>query len=69
MTGPTRKPLLVRLYGWWYLCLGLAFASLAWRSVLLGAPVLGVVLRGVIAAGFGVLGGMTLRSARSFPRK
>ncbi|HXP84856.1 MAG TPA: hypothetical protein VN841_09060 [Bryobacteraceae bacterium] len=64
MTGPARKPLLIRLFGWWYLCLGLAFAALAWRSVLFGAPLLGVVLRGVIAVGFGVLGVMTLRSAR-----
>jgi hypothetical protein len=64
MTGPTRKPLLTWLFGSWYVCLGLAFAALAWRSVLFGAPLLGVVLRGVIALGFGLLGGMTLRSAR-----
>ena len=59
-----RKPLLLRLYGYWYLCLGLAFASLAWRSVLFGAPPLGIVLRCLIAAGFSVLGVITLRSAR-----
>jgi hypothetical protein len=64
MTGPPRKPLLIRLFAWWYLCLGLAFAALAWRSVLFGAPLLGVVLRVVIAMGFGVLGVITLRSGR-----
>jgi hypothetical protein len=64
MTGP-RKPLYVRLFGWWYLCLGLAFASLAWRNLLLGAPRLGIVLRCIVAAGFAVLGVMTLRAARS----
>jgi hypothetical protein len=64
MTRPPREPLFIRLFGWWYLCLGLAFGALAWRSALLGAPRLGVVLRIVIAAGFGVLGGFTLRSAR-----
>ena len=42
----------------------LAFASLAWRSVLFGAPPLGIVLRCLIAAGFSVLGVITLRSAR-----
>jgi len=59
-----RKPLIVRMFGWWYLCLGLTFASLAWRSVLYGGPRLGIVLRGVIAGGFTVLGVMTLRSTR-----
>ena len=67
MTGPSRKPLVVRLFGWWYVCLGLAFASLAWRSVLLGAPRLGIVLRIVIAVGFALLGVATLRSARNRP--
>ena len=60
-----RKLLILRLYGCWYLCLGLAFASLAWRSVLYGAPRLGIVLRCVIAAGFSTLGVITLRSARN----
>ena len=69
MPDPARKRLIVRLFGWWYLCLGLAFASLAWRSVLFGAPRLGVVLRAVIAAGFGVLGVTTLRSASAVRRK
>jgi len=61
MDGP-RKSLYTRLLGCWYLCLGLAFASLGWRNFLLGAPRLGIVLRIAIAAGFLTLGLMTLRS-------
>ena len=63
MTGP-RKLLLNRLYGWWYLCLGLAFAALAWRSVLYGTGFGGIILRCVISAGFTFQGVMTLRSAK-----
>lgn len=59
-----RKPVYVRIIGWWYLCLGLAFASLAWRNILLGLPRVGVVLRLVVAAGFALLGVMTLRSLK-----
>jgi hypothetical protein len=59
-----RKSLYVRLIGWWYLVLGLAFASLAWRNMLLGLPRIGVMLRLVVAAGFSLLGIMTLRSAK-----
>jgi hypothetical protein len=64
MAAP-RKSLYVRLFAWWYLCLGLAFAALAWRNALLGQPRLGVVLRCAIAAGFFALGVITLRSASS----
>lgn len=60
----TRNPVVVRLFGWWYLVLGLAFAALAWRGALLGAPRLGVGLRAVIALGFAVLGISTLRAPR-----
>ena len=35
MAAP-RKTVYVKLFGWWYLVLGLAFASLAWRNALLG---------------------------------
>jgi hypothetical protein len=59
--GP-RKPLLVKLYGWWYLCLGLAFAALAWRNWLLGGTRFGTVIRCVIAVGFFALGVVTLRA-------
>jgi hypothetical protein len=57
-----RRRIYVRLFGWWYVCLGLTFASLAWRNFLYGAPRWGIVLRCVIAAGFAILGAMTLRS-------
>ena len=60
-----RKRLVVQLFGWWYVSLALAFAALAWRSGLFGAPRLGIILRIVIAAGFGILGVTTLRSARN----
>jgi len=53
-----------RIIGWWYVCLGLAFAALAWRNMLLGASHLGVALRCVVAAGFALLGVMTLRSLK-----
>lgn len=59
-----RKPVYVRLIGWWYLCLGLAFAALAWRNLLFGLSRVGIVLRLVVAAGFALLGIMTLRSAK-----
>jgi hypothetical protein len=68
MTGP-RKSASVRLFGWWYICLGLAFAALACRSLLLGASHLGIVLRCAIAAGFSALGVMTLRSAGNSRRE
>ena len=64
MLGPLHKPLVVKLFGWWYVCIGLSFAALAWRSFRYGAPRLGIVLRVVIALGFGVLGLGTLRSVR-----
>ncbi len=63
MTGP-RKQLLTRLYGWWYLCLGLAFASLAWRNALYEAPMLGIVVRCFISAAFFFLAVLTFRSAK-----
>lgn len=59
-----RNSLYVRLIGWWYLCLGLAFAALAWRNLLLGLSRIGVVLRLVVAVGFTLLGIMTLRSVK-----
>ena len=66
MPPPDRRRLLqTRLFGWWYMTLALAFAALAWRSVEFGGPRLGVVLRAIIAAGFGVLGVITLRSAKA----
>lgn len=53
-----------RFYGWWYVCIGIGFALLAARSFLLGAPLRMSLLRSIIAAGFLVLGALTLRGAR-----
>jgi hypothetical protein len=46
----------VRLFGWWYICIGLAFAALAARAFVAGAPGWGVGLRVMVAAGFVLLG-------------
>jgi len=51
-----------RLFGWWYVSIGLGFALLALRNYLYGARPFGIVLRGVIAAGFLLLGIATLRT-------
>ncbi len=67
MAGP-RHPVYTRLFGWWYLSLGLAFAALAWRNILYGAPYWGIVQRFLIAAGFLALGIVTLRPAGRPPR-
>jgi hypothetical protein len=60
-----QKRLVIRLTGFWYLTLGLAFAALAWRNVLYEAPLSGTVLRGIIAVFFCILGIQTLRSSRT----
>ena len=39
-----------RMFGWWYICIGLAFVALALRTFMAGAP--GGWLRLVVAAGF-----------------
>lgn len=44
----------MRLLGWWYICIGLAFIALAGRAYVAGAS--GVWLRLVVAVGFAVLG-------------
>ncbi|MEP7354345.1 MAG: hypothetical protein ABI824_14050 [Acidobacteriota bacterium] len=61
MRSPS-KPVLVRLYVAWYFCLGLAFASLAWRSQVYGGPLWGILLRLAISLGFIGLAVMTLRA-------
>jgi len=52
-----------RLLGWWYVCIGLGFIALGVRSLLLGASPWMTALRWGIAAGFLLLGGLTLRGA------
>jgi hypothetical protein len=55
---------LTRFYGWWYVCIGLGFALLGVRSFLYGSRLWLTLLRWVIAAGFLILGGSTLRGLR-----
>jgi hypothetical protein len=52
----------VRLLGWWYICIGLAFVALAVRAFVAGAS--GVWLRVLVAVGFVVLGIVELRRRR-----
>ena len=55
-----RNRVVVRLVGYWYLCLGLAFVMLGWRSLLAGAAMWTVVLRWIVALGFLILGALSL---------
>ena len=68
MMKPT-SPLVTRLYAAWYLCLGLAFAALAWRSYLYEASIWGVWLRLAISAGFFFLVWVTMRARNEAGRK
>ena len=51
-----------KLFGWWYVSIGLGFALLAVRNYLFGARPFSIVLRAVISAGFLVLGITTLKT-------
>jgi len=46
----------VRLFAWWYICIGLAFMALAGRAFVAGAPGWSVGLRLLVAVGFVLLG-------------
>lgn len=52
-----------QLYGWWYVCIGAGFALLALRTYIAGARPFQIVLRGVVAAAFVVLGVATIKAA------
>jgi len=56
---PSRRML---FYGWWYVCLGVGFSLLAVRGMLFGSTPLLTFLRWTIAAGFLILGLVTLIS-------
>jgi len=58
----------VRLFAWWYICIGLAFVALAARAFLAGAPGWGLGLRLLVAAGFILLGIGELRRRRKSGR-
>jgi hypothetical protein len=47
------------MFGWWYVCIGLAFVALAVRAFVAGAP--SAWLRVVVAVGFVMLGIAELR--------
>jgi hypothetical protein len=49
------------MFGWWYLCIGVAFVLLGLRSAIRGDPAWSVAVRFLIAAGFAVLAVGTLR--------
>lgn len=53
-----------RLFGWWYVSIGIGFALLAIRNLIYGGQILGIVLRSLIAFGFVVLGAVTLRTPK-----
>lgn len=50
--------------GWWYVSIGIGFALLAVRYYLVGARPFAIVLRGIIAAGFLLLGMATLNTPK-----
>jgi hypothetical protein len=54
-----------RMFGWWYVCIGVAFTLLGLRSILRGDPLWPIVIRFVISAGFFALAAGTLRSVRA----
>ena len=54
-----------RLFGWWYVCIGLAFVALAVRAFVAGAAGWSVWLRVIVAVGFAMLGVVELRNQRS----
>lgn len=53
-----------QLFGWWYVCIGVGFSLLALRTYLAGARLFPILLRGVIAGGFILLGVATLTAAK-----
>jgi hypothetical protein len=50
-----------RLFGWWYVCIGLGFAALTLRTYIAGGRPVALLLRSIAAAGFIILGMVTLR--------
>jgi hypothetical protein len=60
ISGKRRR---TRMFGWWYVCLGVGFVLLGFRSLLRGDALWSIILRYVIAAGFVILGVATLRSS------
>jgi hypothetical protein len=53
-----------RFYGWWYCCIAAGFVLLTAQRYIAGERGWQNWVRLLIAAGFGVLGWLTLRSSR-----
>jgi hypothetical protein len=49
------------MFGWWYICISIAFVLLGLRSAMRSDPFWPIALRIAIAAGFCLLGIGTLR--------
>jgi threonine/homoserine/homoserine lactone efflux protein len=65
LAWPSDDDSLVKLLGWWYICIGLAFIALAARAFVAGIPTWSAWLRVAIAVGFVLLGIFELRRRRS----
>ena len=57
-----------RMFGWWYVCIGLGFVLLGVRNLFRGERPWSIALRFVIALGFFALGVGTLRSRAAHGR-
>jgi hypothetical protein len=66
-SGGNRR--LSRLFGWWYLCVGLGFVLLAIRNWIAHAAPWAVAIRFVIAAGFLLLAIPMFLAARKGARR
>ncbi len=53
-----------RILGWWYICIGAGFIALGVRAMIAGVEIWASGLRFLIAAGFLLLGVISLRGGR-----
>jgi len=53
-----------RLWGYWYLCIGLGFFLLGLRNLLAHAAPWSIALRWIIGAGFIVLGALSFKKPK-----
>jgi hypothetical protein len=68
-SGGDERRRLARLFGWWYLCVGLGFALLGIRNWIARSSPWAVAIRFVIAAGFLLLAFSMFRPARQNGRR
>jgi hypothetical protein len=62
-----RNPRTARLWGCWYICIGLGFGLLGLRNLLAQSAAWTIAIRWIIALGFIVLGAGSLASAKPKP--